>query len=335
MKPAFSISLGGADITGRFDDRLIDMNVDLVDGHESDSVTFKLDDRDFALSAPPTDAELSISLGYVETGLVLLGIFSVDEVEVTGPPYSMTIHAKAADQKKAQKQHRTRAYEKKKLGDIVKEVAGRYGLSPAISEELSSVEYPYLHQSEESDWHMLTRLSKDHDALFSIKNKKLIFAKRGEGKSFSGLGMPSVTLTLPDLLVYRASQKDRPKHKDARGSWHDKTKGKVSVERSQGGGGGEASYNVRHLRQNSKIAKSAAQSQINALRRAEGGVSVVIEGNAQLQPEGTLVIQTGRSVLDGEFPIKSVSHRYNESGFQTTITATAGNNGASSGGGGS
>jgi uncharacterized protein len=73
MKPAFSISSGGADITGRFNERLLDLKLTVHAGHENDELTLNLDDRDFAITAPPTGAQLGVSLGYNETGLVFMG----------------------------------------------------------------------------------------------------------------------------------------------------------------------------------------------------------------------------------------------------------------------
>jgi phage protein D len=323
MKPAFSISMGGLDITGRFNDRLLLLQLTEYDGHEADTLQITLDDRDFSIDAPPTEAELSVMLGYVETGLVFKGVFKVDEIEVQGPPYEMKIHAKSADQVSAQKQHRTKHYENKTLGSIVNEVAGRYGLTPGISAELASFQYDYVNQTEESDWHFLTRLSHNHDALFSIKNKHLMFMKRGDSQSMSGLAMPQILVNLPgNLIRYRALVRDRPRHKKSKASWHDYSKGEVTVE-DDSGNDGEAEFNVRHLHLNQKIAKEVAKSKQKMLERAEGEVQCDIIGDPLVTAEGTMVVSTGRSILDDEWLIRNVVHNMTNDGYHTWIAGGA------------
>lgn len=323
MQPAFSISLGGSDITSNFQDRLLLIQLTEHDGHESDTISIDLDDRNFAIDAPPSGAELSIAIGYVETGLVDKGIFIVDEIEVNGPPFQMKIHAKAADQASAQKQHRTIAYENKTLGAIVQTVAGRYGLTAGISGALASVQYPYLHQSEESDWHLLTRISHHHDALFSIKNGHLLFMQRGDSQSMSGLAMPNIQVSYPgNLLRYRAMVKDRPRHKKSKAAWHDRTKGQVAIE-DDSGTDGTAEFMVRHLHLNKTLAKAAATSQQAKLDRAQGEVQLGIVGDATVTAEGTVTVSSGRSILDDTWLINTVVHNMTNEGFNTAISGGA------------
>jgi phage protein D len=317
--PAFGISLGGTDITGHFTDRLLALDLMLHDGHQNDRLSLTLDDRDFAIAQPPTDSELSLMLGYRETGLVFMGTYSVDEVAVTGPPYKMGISATAAKQKSAQKQHRTRKYEKKTIGAIMGEIAERYGLSPVVSGELASFQYPYLHQLEESDWHLGTRLSFDHDALFSIKNNRLFFVKRGDSTSAGGAAMPQLTLKLTDLIRYQAALGDRANHKGANAGWYDRKKGKSVKERSDVQGGGKGEFMVRHLRPTQEEAKASANSKAGHLNRAVKTCEVEIEGDPTAQAEGTMLIQTGRSLLDDNWLIQTVRHHLSPEGYRCTI----------------
>lgn len=319
MTPLFRITVGGIDITNRFNDRLLSLDLVLHDGHENDTLSLTLDDRGFAIQAPPTDALLHLEMGYAETGLVFMGTYSVDQIEVAGPPYKMGISARAANQKSTQKEHRTKVYEKKTIGEIMGEIAKRHGLKVYVSPELAKFKYPYLHQSEESDWHLGTRLSFDHDALFSVKNGTLFFVVRGDSLSAGGLQMPNIVLTLPDLLQYQAKAADRPKHAGARASWHDKSKGKSKLVSSDIKSTGKAQYMVRHLKPTEDLAKASANAKIKALQRAEGSVTVMIEGDPRVQAEGTMLIATGRSILDGDWLIKNVRHHLDSAGYHTTI----------------
>ena len=130
MKPAFRVIADGADITGKIAERLLSIRVTDEAGITSDQVEIALDDRGGEISLPPTGAELSVSLGY-ENGIIYnLGKYSVDEVEISGPPWSMTLRGKAADMKASLKSWRKADYHKTTLGKILTTIAQRHGLTP-------------------------------------------------------------------------------------------------------------------------------------------------------------------------------------------------------------
>jgi phage protein D len=331
--PAWQISVGGGSVTGDLNDRLLELVLTLHDGHENDELTIQVDDRDFAVADPGTGTEVSVSIGYKETGLVYQGKFKVDSVSVHGFPMRMQITATGADQKEAQKQQRSLKYEKKTLGDIINECAARYGLQAYVSGELASIQYPYLNQTEESDWHLNTRLSHDHDALFSVKNGIWMFVKRGDSVSMGGLSMPRVIISAWDLIEYEASHQDRAKHGKSRAWWHNRKKGVVESVDSSSSGSGSARGTVRHSRHSKRLAQSAADAKQGKLKRAEGECTVVVIGDPTLQPEGTMLVQTGRSILDGEWLIKTVTHTISSNGFRTKVHGETPHGAGSSGGG--
>ncbi len=151
MTPAWSISADGVDITSRFNDRLLELTVTDNEGLKSDSCEILVDDRDGQLAIPRKGAILAISMGYRETGLTFMGLYTVDEVEVSGFPRQMRISASAADLREKLKEQRSKGYDKKKIGDIVGEIAKRHNLKPAVSSALKDFEYEHLAQSE--GWH--------------------------------------------------------------------------------------------------------------------------------------------------------------------------------------
>lgn len=66
------------------------------------------------------DATLEIALGYRETGLTMMGRFTVDGRGGEGPLQVLSIRATAADMKGAIRSPRTRAWENRSLSDIVR-----------------------------------------------------------------------------------------------------------------------------------------------------------------------------------------------------------------------
>ena len=159
MTPDWQILADGIDVTANFNDRLLELTVTDHEGMKSDSCEIMVDDRDGILALPRKGTLLTILMGYRETGLALMGLFTVDEVELTGFPRQMRISGSAADLRDALKSQRSKAYEGKTLGAVVGEIAARHGLGSAVSASLSGFSHDFLGQSEESDLHFLTRLA--------------------------------------------------------------------------------------------------------------------------------------------------------------------------------
>ena len=234
MTPAWLILADGVDVTGNFNDRLLSLTVTDNEGLKSDTCEIEVDDRDGRLAVPRKGTLLSISMGYRETGLTLMGVYTVDEVELSGFPRKMRISGSAADLRDKLKAQRNKGYEGKTVGEIVKEIAGRHGLTPAVGSSLASFRYDYLGQTEESDLHFLTRLARRHDALAKVANGRLLLTKRGEAKAASGAALVEAIIGAAQVIEYSATFQDRPAHKKSKASWWDRKKAKRETEESDG-----------------------------------------------------------------------------------------------------
>ena len=60
----------------------------------SDDFELRIDDRDSAVSLPSRGASIEVFLGYSGTALTRLGLYTVDEVELSGPPDTLVIRGK-------------------------------------------------------------------------------------------------------------------------------------------------------------------------------------------------------------------------------------------------
>ena len=97
MTPDFKIIAAGADITPQIKDRLLSLTVSDEAGLKSDQVEIRLDDRYNAIELPVPGAPLAVFLGFKETFLMPMGLYTADEIAAKGPPDEITIRAKAAD----------------------------------------------------------------------------------------------------------------------------------------------------------------------------------------------------------------------------------------------
>jgi hypothetical protein len=314
MTPAFYISVGGADVTGNFNDRLLELTVTDNEGSESDTVNVVVDDRDGILGIPEKGASMAVGLGYKETGIMPMGMFIVDEVKVEGWPRKMSIRGRAAEMRDDFKGQRSKGYENKTIKDIVGEIAQRHGLAAKVIGSIASFNYKYLAQGVESDLHFITRLARKHDCVATAKGGKLIFCKKGEGD----LGM--VVITYPgQIKKYECTFQDRPRHKKAKGSWWDFDEAKRVVEEGMGNAGAE--YELGNLWPDGKEeAKETAQSKADALGREEKVATFEVVGNPAIMAEMNLMVVGVRAGVDGLYRIKSAEHKLNNSGYSTSIS---------------
>ena len=132
MKPSFRIVADSRDITALINDRLLLLRTSDKPGMESDEFELRIDDRDQAVSLPVRGAKIEVYLGY-DHNLARLGSYTVDEVEVTGPPDTITIRGKASDMRGSGKTTRSGSWEGVPLAQIVRDVAARNGWTPVCS----------------------------------------------------------------------------------------------------------------------------------------------------------------------------------------------------------
>ena len=315
--PVFTIDADGKDITNVIRNRLLSLRITDAAGYDSDTLEISIDDRDGTVALPATGALLQVSLGY-EDNLQLMGRFVVDELRLSGPAMKLNITARAADFKQQLKQQKTRAWENITIGGIVSTIAASHELEPIVSGKLADTLIQRIDQTDESDLHFLTRLSKEHDAIAKPTNKKLIFAPRGDAKTASGQPMPTVNLARNQLSSWSARLADRDKYQSVTGYYHDATAGqRIPVIAGQG----EPGYSLRNNHPDQSSAKQAAVAKLKNLNRGSGSLSLTLPGNPDLMAETPITISGIRTGIDGRWITTSVTHELNGSGYVTTVEA--------------
>jgi len=317
MTPQYQILAGGVDVTSNLSPRMTRLSVTDADGVQSDSVRIQLDDGDFALSPPATGTLLAVWMGYAETGLDLMGLFTVNRVRRAFDKQAgavMGIEGKSADLKKEMKAQRTGQYENKTIAQIVSEVAGRHGLGSKVSSSLSGISYDWLGQAEESDLHLITRVARDHDAICKVAGGKILMLARGE------TGLPAVTLTLTDFISCEVETEERAEHGKAVAHWHDRAKAQRVPEEATSGEG--PPFTMRHIFRTKEDAKAAAAGKQKALDRQRKRLSGTISGNTGVMGGAPLVITEIAALYDGAYNIKTVEHAMEkQAGYTSRIEA--------------
>lgn len=316
MKPYYTLSIDNNPIT--LLNRSINMQVIDKNGMEADELTLDIDDHDGKVDMPSRGQVLALSFGY-DGGAVYVGRFVVDETSHKGPPDVITIRASSADFRQDLLTEREQSYDSTTVGGVLGEIAARQGLELAVSDELGTIPITHIDQTNESDANFITRLAKEHDALGSIKDGKLVFVPRATGKTASGQNLGTVIIKKSDTQSHDFSEQDRQEQVGAvAGYYQDKDTGKR--EKVQAGQG-----NTRHLKStyNSKDeAENAAKGKLKQTKTAGKKLSLSLAiGRPELFCEMGIKTQGFKEQIDAiDWIITEVTHTLNnQEGLNTTI----------------
>lgn len=217
------------DITQVVSSRLINLSLTDNRGLEADTLDLELSDHDGKLALPPRNATISLALGWKGKPLIDKGQYSVDEVQFSGGASSadkLTIRARAADLKSTLTEQKERSFHKKKLGEIVNEIAQGNKLKSQVAKELANRLIDHIDQTNESDINLLTRLAEEHGAMCTVKNGTLLFMPLGKGKTATGKDIPLRKITRKNGDSYNFSIAESENYKAVRVYWHDTATGK-------------------------------------------------------------------------------------------------------------
>ena len=148
MTPAYRIQVEGqGDVTAQIRERLLSLRVRDEEGYQSDAVEIRLDDRGGEMELPRRGVALEVELGYEASGRVRMGRYVVDEVELSGPPETLTVRATAADMRTGAKQRKTRSWDEVTIADLVTTIARDHDLDPRVERGLARIVLPHVDQT--------------------------------------------------------------------------------------------------------------------------------------------------------------------------------------------
>lgn len=310
MHIGFQIIADGADVTERFQDRLISMTIKDEAGQKSDTAEIEVDNRDYALALPQTGARLDLAMGLGGV-LVPMGRYVVDELSGEIFPSTLTISAKAADMQGPIRSRKTRDWKNVTLGQILNQIAGEHGLTPVISDSLKGAGFAYLAQTSESDLHFLTRLARDLDAVAKPASGYLIMVRRGEGKTASGADLPVFRIHRRQMSGARFDLKSRAKSGKVVAHWGERAAGQT---RTVSAGKDSPQETLRHRYATKGEAQRAADAALSRGKRSSASIEVDLGGFwGALMAEAKVDLQGIPSELCGEWLITSVTHSLNGS----------------------
>ncbi len=331
MTPQFHITVEGqGDVTAQIRERLLSLRVRDEVGYRSDAVEIRLDDRGGEINLPRRGVALEVKLGYdqvpeaerrngLKNGLVAMGRYVVDAVEMSGPPETLTLRATAADMRTGAKQRKTRSWDQVTIGDLVATIAQEHDLAPAVAGGLSAIVMPHVDQVDESDLHLLTRLGERYDAVARPAGGRLVFTRRGAAQSATGRAVTPLRVLRERAGDYRVNIDDRRRYGSVKAYWYDTAAGQ---RRAVTAGSGEPVYALRDDQVDAATARYAAQARLDALNRDAVALSLSLRpGAPTVTAESLLTLSGFRAGVNGRWLVTAASHELSDTGLTTEVEA--------------
>jgi len=316
-QPVWLVEYGGKDITADIAPFVLAVTyTDRLEG-ESDEVEIALDDREgrWKNAWYPTKGDrLTVRMGYEGQPLVPCGEFELDEIELSGPPDTVTLRGVAAGIKPALRTKKSRAFEGMTLRQIAERVARENGLT--LAGKVDDITLGRVTQHQEHDLAFLKRISDDYGQVFSVRGDTLTFYELADLQAEAAV----LVIDRRRMSRWRLTDKTSRIYCAARVRYFDpKTKKLIetSVDNKAVKGGDSLIIAERCETRAQAIKRAHAALKKANVRQVEGEVAVM--GEPRLVA-GSNVELTGLGKLSGAYQIRLSRHLMDRSGgYRTEI----------------
>lgn len=226
LTPVAKLSINGKPFNTDALSRIISISLTDKSGFEADELTVSLSDHDGKLALPPKSAEITIALGYIETGIVDKGSYKITEVSWSGAPDTLHITAQSTDTSDRFSEAKEKSWHKTSLKEIIESIAAANGYTPIIGKAYQDEKIDHIDQSNESDAAFLSRLAERYDAIATVKHGRLLFVSSGEATTASGQPLPTIRITRNSGDQYTWRYSNTESYNAVRAYYIDKQTGK-------------------------------------------------------------------------------------------------------------
>lgn len=335
MTPTYQLLVSGNDITADATGRagVIEWT-DAVD-ETSDALSITLQNADGLLAVPKAGAKIELSAGY-NGSLQRVGSYTVETCEESGPPDQITISATAAPvaQSGSIAARRSKSWEATTLGDIVQSIAGKLSSTAAVDSSLASVPITNEQQVDESDTNFLLRLVRRHGGFLKFADGRLIIASEGTGKGTGGTEL-KVTLTRSEITSWRVKAGGKGQSfKKVKVKFHDYETGstnEVEAEVQAPASMPQLTNDVSWLATSESVftpsataadepqAEAVAKTTASRIARSSREFELSLPGRLDVVAGGKIQLAGISEGVNGEWLVKSISHRIDSRGWSMTV----------------
>ncbi|ENR1918581.1 phage protein D [Salmonella enterica] len=293
---------------------------------ESDEIQVDLEDSEGRWRDawyPGKGDTLTLYMGCAGENLRECGTFSVDEIELSGPPDNVSLRGLATSVTAALRTKNSRGFENTTLAAIAQRIAGKHHLQ--LQGQIEPLTLDRVTQYDETDLAFLKRLAGDYGYMVKVTHTHIIFSSLDALRGAA----PVFTFTRSDISRYSVRDTINRIYKGAKHrSQNSRTKQVVTYQAD----GGESTTTVSaSTRGHSTSAdtltlSSRTGNQGTAARRTRAALNLKnqyqkvatlsMEGNVRLRA-GHNVTLTGFGTSDGKWLTGSVRHSMTRSGGYT------------------
>lgn len=324
--PRVKIVYEGKDITQDISKYLLSVQYTDNESKESDEISFTLEDKHGLWKSdwlPQKGDKVSLSIGY-DDNLLDCGKFTVDEIEMSGPPDIVVLRALAAGTNSPLRTKNSRAYEGQTLRQIAKSVADKYGYKIVATDGsaslLDNIRVERVTQDRETDLAFLERIGQDYGVVFNLKDTNLVFTSIFDMEK----GSPVIELRRTDLIRYNVKDKATKVYKKARVK-HKQVKSNQEItvfyeEKKTDQTSSEDTLEIKTRVENVQQAEAKAKAKLHDANRKGQEANFSIPGNP-IMVAGNNFDLLDMGGLSGKYHVKKSSHNVSASGYITEIEA--------------
>ncbi|ELW8264256.1 phage protein D [Salmonella enterica] len=295
---------------------------------ESDELEVELEDSEQRWRDawyPGMGDTLALQLGFQGKPLTDCGGFSIDEIELSGPPDSVSIRGRSAPVTRAMRTKSNRGFENTTLAAIAGRIARKHKLK--LEGQIEPLTLERITQYGESDLAFLKRLANDYGYMVKVTPQKLIFSHLGK------LRDAPVVRTITPQEVSRWTLRDtlhevykcvKNKHQNSQTRTlvtfnADNTTTTRTEKKSSSSGMSTSSdiINTSDRAQNAEEASAKGKAKLDSKNEYKHAGTLSLEGDLSLRAGGSVTL-SGFGKSDGKWLIISARHSLARSSGLTT-----------------
>ena len=317
MIPDFKILFDGNDRTEVLRPLLNSITVVDKPGVEADTadITVKMID---GLAVPDSGTDVSVSLGYRDSGVseVFKGV--ANRVGLSGPADKLFIQATGvplSDDKRMQGSHERAWNEPLTLGEVLRDIIQGAGFRARVHGDLDGIKLKRFIQSIETDIELLTQLAEAYGAIVKSDGETVAVVPRGSLERADGGTLEPVTIAYRKGSKWSWTRRQRNAYKSVVAFYQDEDSGETKAIIK---GSGEPELRLKPIHQTKEAAEMAAQKELDKVKKISR-LQLTVPG--QFIAVGSPLQMTGfRSIVEQEYQVTRVTHTYGN-GYTTQIEA--------------
>ncbi len=335
LRPVWRVTVKGQDISARIAPRLVRLAISDSRENEADEVEVVISDHDGAVALPETGDPLTVAIGWAAAmgdsgagdggagamplGLVDKGTYTIQAVEYSGAPDTITIRARAADLLDGLRMLKDRSWHATTVGAVVGAIAAQNQLTAKVDKEIAVRKLKHADQAQESDASFIRRLGKQFDCIATVKAGCLLFSQKRNARTPSGKELPAVLITRVDGDSHRYSRSDREAYSGVKAFY---TSTKAGQRKSVVAGISGRAKTLRATFASEADALAAARAEWLRVQRGIYSFDITLAyGRADLMPQRPAVVAGYKPQIDATpWIITSVRHTLEGGGYTSQIT---------------